>query len=165
MYGSSCLGLVVVSFGFEARAVLDHVEEHLLVDAVHGGGPDDAGNALQALEEPLGHTLAPQPPLALGERLAHVAVTVAALPQVQQLQDVLLRGAGDHQRAHLFGTHAHAGQAVRHHQQVGQRQVLQAGTAQHLPLTDVHSWGKEAGRGIHSGQLTEFLLHVLCTLS
>lgn len=61
--------LLVVGLGVEAGPVLDHVEEHLLVHLVYGGGGDDPVDLLDAPEERAWSPLLPEPAQAVSQTL------------------------------------------------------------------------------------------------
>ena len=135
----------------EARVILGHAGKHLLVDLVHGGGGQHTAHLLHGAQHGPRGPRAPQGPLAEVQGLGQVLARVGPLPQVQQLQGVLRRGAGAGQGRHGLQGHPGPGQAVGEQPEVLQADVLQAAAARHLPLTEVHAWGTEGRRDGASG--------------
>ena len=69
----------------EARVVLGHAGEHLLVDLVHGGGAQHAAHLLDGAQQGPRGPRAPQGLLAEVQGLGQVLARVGPLPEVQQL--------------------------------------------------------------------------------
>lgn len=119
---------------------MDHVDEHLLIHLVYGGGADDAVDLLDALEELPRGSLVAELTQTVGQTLDNVHCSVLALPQVEELQNVLLGLTGVDHCPHVVLAHSDPRQTLHHRHQILQSQVLQARTPGHLPLTVVYTW-------------------------
>lgn len=74
---------VIVGFGFEACTVLEHVDNHFFIHAVHRRGADDASYAFQSPQKrPRGSSRA-QLPQAVGQSFGQVLAAILALPQLK----------------------------------------------------------------------------------
>lgn len=77
--------------------IVKHTNKHLLIHLVRGGGSYDAAKLLQASQQMAWGPVVAQHPQTVRQTFGKIQVIVCHLPEVKQLQDVLLgQTSGDY---------------------------------------------------------------------